>query len=130
LFAFSFAFCKYSKNTPTADTNRDIQLIQHINIADIDPMSALLIVLPVVLGFTVQPVTVSHYSFKTQLDAVGIFFGTSTGNTESVADLISAQFGDDASEPIDIDSVQGKLADEFAKYDALIVGTPTWNTGK
>ncbi len=93
-------------------------------------MSALLIFLPVVLGFTIQPATVSHSSFKTQLDAVGIFFGTSTGNTESVAELISAEFGDDASEPIDIDSVQGKLADEFAKYDALIVGTPTWNTGK
>ncbi|KAI2503706.1 flavodoxin [Fragilaria crotonensis] len=92
-------------------------------------MRVLFVFLPVVLGFTVRPVTVSHSSFKTQLDAVGIFFGTSTGNTESVAELISAEFGDDASEPIDIDSVQGKLADEFAKYDALIVGTPTWNTG-
>lgn len=78
-------------------------------------------------GFTVQPP--SRTAFRTQLDAIGIFFGTSTGNTESVADLISSEFGDDASEPIDIDAVQGKLADEFAKYDALIVGTPTWNTG-
>jgi hypothetical protein len=80
-----------------------------------------------VSGFTVQPP--SRTAFRTQLDAIGIFFGTSTGNTESVADLISSEFGDDASEPIDIDAVQGKLADEFAKYDALIVGTPTWNTG-
>ncbi len=101
-----------------------------MSISDCYPMRVLFVFLPVVLGFTVRPVTVSHSSFKTQLDAVGIFFGTSTGNTESVAELISAEFGDDASEPIDIDSVQGKLADEFAKYDALIVGTPTWNTGK
>lgn len=87
----------------------------------------LIFLIPAVLGFTVQ--LVPRLAFKTQLDAVGIFFGTSTGNTESVADMISAEFGDDASEPIDIDSVQGKLVDEFAKYDALIVGTPTWNTG-
>lgn len=34
-----------------------------------------------------------------------------------------------ASEPIEIDGVAGSVAAEFAKYDALIVGTPTWNTG-
>jgi flavodoxin I len=63
---------------------------------------------------------------STGLDAIGIFFGTSTGNTEAVANFISAKFGDDASDPIDIDGMKGKLSDEFAKYDALIVGTPTW----
>jgi flavodoxin I len=31
--------------------------------------------------------------------------------------------------PIDIDSVKGSIAAEFSKHDALIVGTPTWNTG-
>jgi len=60
---------------------------------------------------------------------VGIFFGTSTGSTQEAADLISAAFGDEAaSEPIDIEEVDS-VADEFSKYDALIVGTPTWNTG-
>jgi len=77
------------------------------------------------VAFTVQPVS---RRFITHLEAgVGVFFGTSTGNTQSVADLIAAEFG--APEPIDIDSVQGSLAAEFSKYDALIVGTPTWNTG-
>mmetsp|Transcript_4957 Transcript_4957/g.9455 ORF Transcript_4957/g.9455 Transcript_4957/m.9455 type:complete len:329 (+) Transcript_4957:96-1082(+) len=60
---------------------------------------------------------------------VGIFFGTSTGNTERVADLIFKEFGSDAEGPFDIDSVQGSVAKKFAEYDALIVGTPTWNTG-
>ena len=59
---------------------------------------------------------------------VGIFFGTSTGSTQEAADLISAAFGDEASEPIDIEEVDS-VADEFSKYDALLVGTPTWNTG-
>ena len=91
-------------------------------------MRYLFLCLPAVLGFTpVKPL--SRSAFKTELDAVGIFFGTSTGNTEDAADMISAEFGDDASDPIDIDAIQGKLADEFAKYDALVVGTPTWNTG-
>ena len=61
---------------------------------------------------------------------VGIFFGTSTGSTEEVAYLISEEFGPDiASEPIEIDGVADSVASEFAKYDALVVGTPTWNTG-
>ena len=60
---------------------------------------------------------------------VGIFFGTSTGNTENVADLIAAEFGDDAEGPFEIDDAQGSIAARFAEYDALIVGTPTWNTG-
>jgi len=34
-----------------------------------------------------------------------------------------------AAGPFEIDEVQGSVADEFAKYDSLIVGTPTWNTG-
>jgi hypothetical protein len=60
---------------------------------------------------------------------VGIFFGTSTGNTENVADLIAAEFGDDAEGPFEIDELQGSIAEKFAGYDALVVGTPTWNTG-
>lgn len=61
--------------------------------------------------------------------SIGVFFGTSTGSTEEAADLISAEFGEAASEPIDIDEVQGSVASEFAKFDSLVVGTPTWNTG-
>ena len=61
--------------------------------------------------------------------SIGIFFGTSTGSTQDAADLISAEFGDVASEPIEIDEVQGSVAEQFSKFDALVVGTPTWNTG-
>lgn len=64
-----------------------------------------------------------------KLEAVGIFFGTSTGNTEDVADLLAAEFGDDAEGPFDVDTLEGSVQDNFGKYDALIVGTPTWNTG-
>jgi flavodoxin len=60
---------------------------------------------------------------------VGIFFGSSTGNTEGVAEMICSEFGDDAEGPFEIDEFQGKVGEKFAAYDALIVGTPTWNTG-
>jgi len=70
---------------------------------------------------------------KTVLQAtknkVLIVYGTSTGSTETVADMIAAEFGSDAEGPIEIDGIHGGLAKKFADFDSLIVGTPTWNTG-
>ena len=61
---------------------------------------------------------------------VGLFYGTSTGNTQTVADMIAEEIGDDVVDgPFDIDRLDGSVSDVFGKYDALIVGTPTWNTG-
>jgi flavodoxin I len=34
-----------------------------------------------------------------------------------------------AAAPVDVDSLKGSVAAEFAQHAALIVGTPTWNTG-
>ena len=62
---------------------------------------------------------------------VGIFYGTSTGSTMTCADAIYEAFGPDlAAEPVDIETLEaGKVAAAFAQHDALVVGTPTWNTG-
>jgi hypothetical protein len=54
---------------------------------------------------------------------VGIFFGTSTGSTEEVADLIKEEFGDDADGPIDVERLEGSVKSNFEKYDALVVGS-------
>lgn len=44
--------------------------------------------------------------------------------------MIAEEFGDDFAEgPFEIDELQGSIAKKFGEYDALIVGTPTWNTG-
>mmetsp|Transcript_134237 Transcript_134237/g.199742 ORF Transcript_134237/g.199742 Transcript_134237/m.199742 type:complete len:287 (-) Transcript_134237:237-1097(-) len=66
-----------------------------------------------------------------QLDAakVGIFFGTSTGSTETVASLLAEELGSDADGPFDIEVLEGSVKSNFEKYSSLIVGTPTWNTG-
>ncbi len=69
----------------------------------------------------------------TSLFGIGLYYGTSTGNTEEVADQIVEAFnkvkGDGFCVSNVIDDVTGSLGDEFAKHDAIIVGTPTWNTG-
>jgi len=71
-----------------------------------------------------------HKKYNIALFAkIGVFFGSSTGNTEHVADLITQQIGPDAEGPYDIDTLRGSISSEFMKYDVLIVGTPTWNTG-
>merc|ERR1719436_670083 len=56
--------------------------------------------------------------------AVGLFFGTQTGNTEEVAGVLGEKAGVDAQDWGDL----GETAD-LAGYDGLIVGAPTWNTG-
>jgi len=57
---------------------------------------------------------------------VGLFFATTTGNTEEVADEIKSVLGDAVSDPQDIGDVE---IGDLAGYDGLIVGAPTWNTG-
>ncbi|EIE22982.1 flavodoxin IsiB [Coccomyxa subellipsoidea C-169] len=54
----------------------------------------------------------------------GLFYSTSTGKTEEVADLIQEKIGSAA--PQDIADVD---VSSLASYDGLIVGAPTWNTG-
>jgi len=60
-------------------------------------------------------------------DAVGLFFGTTTGHTEEAADLIkSAWTAGEITDPTDISEVD---ISSLPDYDALIVGVPTWHTG-
>mmetsp|Transcript_42597 Transcript_42597/g.85278 ORF Transcript_42597/g.85278 Transcript_42597/m.85278 type:complete len:211 (+) Transcript_42597:36-668(+) len=54
---------------------------------------------------------------------IGVFYGTSTGNTESVAERIATALGVTAE---DIGSVE---ASALSSYDTLVVGAPTWHTG-
>jgi hypothetical protein len=70
-----------------------------------------------------------HYaasSLSLGMANVGIFYGTSTGSTEDVADQIKDAFGDDADGPFDVDALEGSVRENFEKYDAIICGTPTW----
>ena len=57
---------------------------------------------------------------------IGIFFGSSTGNTEAVAAKIHEALGGNADAP---KSIADATADELAGYDYLILGTSTWGAG-
>jgi flavodoxin I len=58
---------------------------------------------------------------------IGLFYGSDEGNTESIAFRIQARLGEDTVEIIDIaDATQL----EFANFDKLILGIPTWDFGQ
>lgn len=56
---------------------------------------------------------------------IGIFYGSSTGNTEKIAEMISDSFGDDA---VAI-NVEDASAEELGKFPFLIFGVSTWEIG-
>lgn len=58
---------------------------------------------------------------------VGLFFGSDEGNTESVARRIQAQFEEGLVDVFDIADVTQL---EFAGYDNIILGIPTWDFGQ
>merc|ERR1712194_172790 len=60
---------------------------------------------------------------STSLDAAQIFYSTSTGNTETVAQYIADALSLEIEEIGDADEAVIKAA------DGLIIGTPTWHTG-
>lgn len=57
----------------------------------------------------------------------GIFYGSTTGNTEEVAHKIAKQLGvADA----DIKNVAKSAPSDVADYDVLVLGTSTWGSGE
>jgi len=56
---------------------------------------------------------------------IGIFYGSSTGNTEKVATLISNMFGDDAQTI----NVEDATAEDLDKFPYLVLGISTWELG-
>ena len=51
---------------------------------------------------------------------IGVFFGSTMGNTERAAELIAEAFN------ADLHNVETAQADELLNYDVLICGTSTW----
>ncbi|MBK1674331.1 flavodoxin [Ectothiorhodospira shaposhnikovii] len=59
---------------------------------------------------------------------IGIFFGTTTGNTRKVAKMIKKKYDDETmAKPQNVNKAS---ADEIAGYDYLIFGTPTMGSGQ
>jgi flavodoxin I len=58
---------------------------------------------------------------------VGLFYGSTTGKTEATAEAIQAALGGD-----DVVSLHeiSDVSEEFADYDYIIIGCPTWDVGE
>ncbi|PKQ68372.1 flavodoxin [Labilibaculum manganireducens] len=57
---------------------------------------------------------------------IGIFYGSSTGKTETAAKLIQAAFGEDIASAIDVASAKSQDVEQFKN---LIFGASTWGIG-
>ncbi|MGN1220172.1 MAG: flavodoxin FldA [Candidatus Cryptobacteroides sp.] len=57
----------------------------------------------------------------------GVFYGSTTGTTESVAKLIAEKLGIASADVHDASKMSAVMA---GNYDALIVGTSTWGDGE
>jgi flavodoxin I len=74
-------------------------------------------------GFSMQP---KHSVFRldtTALNSVGLYYSSSTGNTETVAGYIAEQTGASA------EDIGDATDEEILNHEALIIGAPTWHTG-
>lgn len=60
------------------------------------------------------------------MSTIGLFYSSSTGNTEEAANAIQAAFGGD----VDVYSVADTPVDKMLEYDYLIIGIPTWEIGE
>jgi flavodoxin I len=58
---------------------------------------------------------------------IGLFFGSDEGNTEGVSYRIQQRLGEDAVDVMDIADVTQL---DFANYDKIILGIPTWDFGQ
>jgi flavodoxin I len=58
---------------------------------------------------------------------IGIFYGSSTGQTEMVAEKLQQLLGEEISDLYNVDSATGK---DLTRYPYLVLGTPTWGMGE
>ncbi|MGH1395203.1 MAG: flavodoxin FldA [Trichormus sp.] len=58
---------------------------------------------------------------------IGLFYGTQTGKTESVAEIIRDEFGTGV---VTLHDISQSDTSDFDEYQYVIVGCPTWNIGE
>ncbi|MBF2098645.1 MAG: flavodoxin FldA [Gloeomargaritaceae cyanobacterium C42_A2020_066] len=59
---------------------------------------------------------------------IGLFYGTQTGNTQTLAERIQKELG--GSGVVDVLDIANAAPEDFEPYSALLIGCPTWNVGE
>jgi flavodoxin I len=61
------------------------------------------------------------------MKSVGIFYGSSTGNTQSAAEIIAKELGVEKSDVFDVGNVD---TEKLSGYSVLFFGSSTWGIGE
>ena len=61
------------------------------------------------------------------MSKIGLFYGTQTGKTESIAEMIRDEFGAGEIDMYDMSQVD---VSDFDGYNQLIIASPTWDIGE
>jgi flavodoxin I len=64
------------------------------------------------------------------MTAIGLFFGSTDGNTAYVAEMVAEKFSTFFGLSVELLDVAEYYLDEALRFDCLILGIPTWNTGQ
>jgi len=59
---------------------------------------------------------------------IGLFFGSTTGNTQDIAERIQKEFGGD--NVVTLHDISEVEKDEFSDYEKIIIACPTWDIGQ
>jgi flavodoxin I len=62
------------------------------------------------------------------MSQIGLFFGTQTGNTQTIAEMIQQELGGDG--VVTLHDVANTEISDFDDYQSVIIGCPTWNIGE
>lgn len=61
---------------------------------------------------------------------IGLFYGSTNGNTASVATLIQREFAEQVGVDVELFDIADYYLEEMLDFDYLILGIPTWNVGQ
>jgi len=61
---------------------------------------------------------------------IGLFYGSTNGNTAAVAQLIQQEFSDQAGITVELFDIADYYLEEMDDFDYLLLGIPTWNVGQ
>ncbi|GAB4517949.1 MAG: flavodoxin FldA [Anaerolineae bacterium] len=61
---------------------------------------------------------------------IGLFYGSSTGNTETVSYQIKEEFNKYPEWEVEVHNIGATSPEQMMGYNFLIMGIPTWNTGQ
>lgn len=61
---------------------------------------------------------------------IGLFYGSTNGNTEAVAKLIQREFAEQIGWEVQLFDIADYYLEDMLDFDYLIVGVPTWNIGQ